>query len=238
MQICGYNKTTLLDYPEHVAATVFLGGCNFRCPFCHNGDLVQKPYLLPSISMEEVLAFLRKRSGILTGVCITGGEPSLSGELPELIMRIKELGLSVKLDTNGSRPDVLKQFIERDLLDYIAMDIKGDRENYGRIAGFPGSGNTKKASFDLSPIEASISLIQGCGIPYEFRTTVVQEFHSKASFEEISKWLHGSQSYFLQSYEESPNAIQKGFHGYKKEELLEFIRILEPHFGQVGIRGL
>lgn len=238
MQICGYNKTTLLDYPEHVAATIFLGGCNFRCPFCHNGDLVQNPHMLPSVSMEEILAFLKKRTSILTGVCITGGEPTLSGELPELIMRIKELGFSVKLDTNGSKPDVLEYLIERHLLDYIAMDIKGDRAHYGKIAGLTEFANSGEASFDLSPIEASVNLIQNCGLPYEFRTTVVREFHYKASFEQIGQWLHGSHSYFLQNYKESPNAIQKGFHGYKKEELLEFIQILAPHFGQTGIRGI
>lgn len=238
MQICGYNKTTLLDYPEHVAATVFLGGCNFRCPFCHNGDLVQDFHLLPSVSPEEVLSFLKKRAGILTGVCITGGEPSLSKELPEFLRCIKELGLSVKLDTNGSKPDVLEDLIKEHLLDYIAMDIKGDREHYGRIAGVTGFSDGKEASFDLSPIEASIKLIRSCGIAYEFRTTVVKEFHNAASFEQIGMWLHGSERYFLQNYEESPAVIQKGFHGYSKEELSEFIQILAPHFQQTGIRGI
>ena len=217
MQICGYNKTTLLDYPEHVAATVFLGGCNFRCPFCHNGDLVQNFHMLPSVSPKEIFSFLKKRTGILTGVCITGGEPSLSKELPEFIRCIKELGLSVKLDTNGSKPDVLEDLIKEHLLDYIAMDIKGDREHYGKIAGLTEFSGGKKASFDLSPIEASINLIQSCGIAYEFRTTVVKEFHNAASFERIGRWLHGSDRYFLQNYEESPAVIQKGFHGYSKE---------------------
>lgn len=242
MQICGFNKTTLLDYPEHVAATVFLGGCNFRCPFCHNGDLVLHPNTLPLIPMEEIRSFLKKRAHILTGVCITGGEPTLAKELPELIGVIRELGLCVKLDTNGSKPDVLEHLMEEHLLDYIAMDIKGDKEHYGMIAGFPDAcahrAECATSDFPLKLLEKSIGLIQSSGIPYEFRTTVVKEFHGRESFEEIGRWLHGSDNYFLQSYEESPHMIQKGFHGYKKEELLEFAKILAPHFHHVGIRGI
>ncbi|MBD5544673.1 MAG: anaerobic ribonucleoside-triphosphate reductase activating protein [Lachnospiraceae bacterium] len=238
MQICGYNKTTLLDYPEHVAATIFLGGCNFRCPFCHNGELVLHPDTLPSISIEELLSFFKKRTGILTGVCITGGEPALAKELPELIRRIKALGLSVKLDTNGSKPNVLEGLIKDCLLDYIAMDIKGDREQYGTIAGFPQTACSNISDFDIRPLEESIGLIRNSGIPYEFRTTVIKEFHCRESFEKIGQWLHGSDKYFLQNYEESPNVIQKGFHGYSKEELLEFRQILIPHFHLIDIRGI
>lgn len=235
MQICGLNKTTLLDYPEHVAATVFLAGCNFRCPFCHNGNLVLSPSTQPSIPVEEILSFLKKRSNILTGVCITGGEPTLSKELPVFIKSIKDLGFKVKLDTNGSRPEVLASLLKEQLLDYIAMDIKGDKAHYGMITGLFENGFP-----DLSSIETSITLIKSSGIPYEFRTTVIKEFHNKEAFEGIGHWLHGSQKYFLQNFENSPQMLvpDSDFHSYGKEELIEFSRLLAPHFAQVGIRGI
>ena len=135
MKIHGFNKTTLLDYPEHLAATIFTGGCNFRCPFCHNGGLVLDPDSQPAISEEEVLKFLQKRRGILQGVCITGGEPTLQPDLENFVRKIKEMGYLVKLDTNGSRPEVLKSLLEKGLLDYVAMDIKASEENYARAAG-------------------------------------------------------------------------------------------------------
>lgn len=238
MQICGLNKTTLLDYPEHVAATIFLGGCNFRCPFCHNGDLVLHPNMLPSISEEEINSFLKNRRHILTGVCITGGEPTIHKELPDFIRHIKKLDFLVKLDTNGSNPSVIQSLLAEKLLDYIAMDIKGDKEHYGIIAGFPQASHKTPLGFDLSPIQASIDLIVESNIAYEFRTTVIKEFHNVDSFKKIGEWLHGSDKYFLQNYQESPHMIQNGFHGYEKEQLSAFSQILSPHFHQVGIRGV
>jgi pyruvate formate lyase activating enzyme len=135
MQIHGFNKTTLLDYPRHLAATVFLGGCNMRCPFCHNSSLVLHPESVPVIPEEDILSYLLKRKNILEGVCITGGEPTLSSKLPDFIEKIRSLGLKVKLDTNGSRPDVLKKLVNDDLINYVAMDIKNSKEKYSLTTG-------------------------------------------------------------------------------------------------------
>lgn len=230
MQIHGLNKTTLLDYPEHVAATIFTGGCNFCCPFCHNGDLVLHPGLFPVIAEEEVMTFLKKRKGILSGVCITGGEPTLQPDLVQFIAGIKELGLLVKLDSNGYRPEVLRELLSKGLLDYVAMDIKNSREKYAATAGKP--------DFDISRIEESVELLKESGISYEFRTTVVKQLHEKADFEAIGDWLSGAKAYFLQAYRDNENVIQKGFSSYTKEELEAFVPILKRTIGRVELRGV
>ena len=230
MQIHGLNKTTLLDYPEHVAATIFTGGCNFCCPFCHNGDLVLHPGLFPVIAEEEVMTFLKKRKGILSGVCITGGEPALQPDLVQFIAGIKELGLLVKLDSNGYRPEVLRELLSKGLLDYVAMDIKNSREKYAATAGKP--------DFDISRIEESVELLKESGISYEFRTTVVKQLHEKADFEAIGDWLSGAKAYFLQAYRDNENVIQKGFSSYTKEELEAFVPILKRTIGRVELRGV
>lgn len=230
MQIHGLNKTTLLDYPEHVAATIFTGGCNFCCPFCHNGDLALHPGLFPVIAKEEVMAFLKKRKGILSGVCITGGEPTLQPDLVQFIAGIKDLGLLVKLDSNGYRPEVLRELLSEGLLDYVAMDIKNSREKYAVTAGKP--------DLDVSRIEESVELLKESGISYEFRTTVVKQLHEKADFEAISDWLSGAKAYFLQAYRDNENVIQKGFSSYTKEELEAFVPILERTIGRVKLRGV
>ena len=174
MQIFGFNKTTLLDFPEHVACTVFTGGCNFRCPFCQNGDLVLHGGSLPVLDEEEVFGVLRKRKGILTGVCVTGGEPTLQRDLDVFLSRVKELGYLVKLDSNGYRPEVLQSLRERGLVDYFAMDIKSSPENYARTAGVK--------ELDMGLIRESVDFIRSCGLDYEFRTTVVRELHSSGDF--------------------------------------------------------
>lgn len=199
MEIHGFQKLTLLDYPEHIAATVFTGGCNFRCPFCHNGDLVLRPQAAPLISEEEVQAVLRKRRGMLQGVCITGGEPTLQRDLREFILKVKELGFLIKLDTNGYRPEVLKSLLAEGLLDYVAMDVKAAPANYAAATGIPG--------IDVSPIQESVELLKACGIPYEFRTTVVKGIHSVDEFEEIGRLLAGSRAYYLQGFRESENLL-------------------------------
>ena len=230
MQIHGLNKTTLLEYPEHVAATIFTGGCNFCCPFCHNGDLVLHPGLFPVIAEEEVMTFLKKRKGILSGVCITGGEPTLQPDLVQFIAGIKELGLLAKLDSNGYRPEVLRELLSKGLLDYVAMDIKNSREKYAATAGKP--------DFDISRIEESVELLKESGISYEFRTTVVKQLHEKADFEAIGDWLSGAKAYFLQAYRDNENVIQKGFSSYTKEELEAFVPILKRTIGRVELRGV
>ena len=230
MQIFGFNKTTLLDFPEHVACTVFTGGCNFRCPFCQNGDLVLHGGSLPVLDEEEVFRVLRKRKGILTGVCVTGGEPTLQRDLDVFLSRVKELGYLVKLDSNGYRPEVLQSLCERGLVDYFAMDIKSSPENYARTAGVK--------ELDMGLIRESVDFIRSCGLDYEFRTTVVRELHSSGDFLSIGEWLKGCKDYFLQSYVESEGVICKEFSSYSKEELEEFVMLLKPYIDNVSLRGV
>ena len=196
MYISGLQKLTLLDYPEHLASILFLDGCNFRCPFCHNSELVlSENYEDDFYSEDEVLEFLKKRFGMLDGVCISGGEPTLHRDLPALVARIKELGYDVKLDTNGTNPDMLRRLLDNHLLDYIAMDIKAGRKNYAIAAGIfrntpligkSGSGFSRSL---LSRVQRSIDIIRNSGIDYEFRTTVVKGIHTEEDFEDIARWL-------------------------------------------------
>ncbi len=229
MKICGFQKTTLLDYPGHVAATVFLGLCNFRCPFCHNGELLTED-AEELFSMDQILSVLKKRASLLEGVCITGGEPTLSADLEQLIRRIKELGLSVKLDTNGYRPDVIRHLYEEQLLDYIAMDIKSSPENYAMVAGV--------SRINTDTISESIDLIRSSSIPYEFRTTAVKGLHTEEDFAEIGKWIAGAERYFIQNYVESGQVLSPGFSGFRKDELLTFADIVRPWVKEVSLRGV
>ena len=230
MNFCGINKTTLLDYPGHVAATLFTGGCNMRCPFCQNSGLVLAPQAQPEISEEEVLAFLQKRRGILEGICITGGEPTLQPDLESLICRVRKLGYLVKLDTNGYRPQVLKHLLEGGLLDYVAMDIKASRENYGVACGLP--------KVDLSLIEESVELLKASSIPYEFRTTVVKGIHKVEDFTAIGQWLQGCKAYYLQNYRDSGQVMAPGFASFEREQLEEMRRRAAESVPQAALRGV
>lgn len=230
MRIHGLNKTTLLDYPEHVAAAVFLGGCNFRCPFCQNGDLVIRPESQPVIDRAEVMGFLKKRKKILTGVCITGGEPTLTEELEDLIREIRELGYLVKLDTNGYRPEILHKLVEEKLLDYVAMDVKSSMERYAEAAGL--------AAADTGRIRESIGILMKSGIEYEFRTTVVRELHGEAELADIGREIAGAEKYFLQSYRDSGAVIEAGFHAYGREELERLAECVRPYVKTVKLRGV
>lgn len=229
MKLSGLQKTTLLDYPGHVAATIFLGGCNFRCPFCHNGDLILDSFE-SSCTEQEVLSFLNKRSSVLEGVCITGGEPTLHDGLEAFIRNIRSLGLLVKLDTNGYRPDILKELCEQGLISYVAMDIKSGKTNYAKTAGLN--------VLDLSRIEESVNFLLHCDIPYEFRTTVVKELHSEKDFKEIGPWLTGCPHYYLQSYKDSCHVLSSGFSACSRKELLKFADILSPFIKNVSLRGI
>lgn len=231
MKILGFQKTTLLDYPEHVAATVFTGGCNFRCPFCQNADIVYGK--LEEYAEEEILAFLQKRRRILDGVCITGGEPTLQPDLGQFIGKIREMGLKVKLDTNGYRPELLESFLKEGLVDYVAMDIKASREKYALAAGID------PMHFDLQRIENSVELLKQGEIPYEFRTTVVRGIHQIEEFEEIGQWLEGSSAYFLQSYNDG-GAILKGtgLSSFSREELLQMAALAGKYIQKVVLRGV
>ncbi len=230
MKICGLNKTTLLDYPGKVAATIFLGSCNFRCPFCHNSSLVLHPEAEHKISQEEVLSFLKKRSKILEGICITGGEPTLSADLEQFLTQIRKLGYSVKLDTNGSRPYVIKELVHKGLVDKIAMDIKACPENYGILTGLPYP--------DLDPIRESVNFLLEEPVDYEFRTTVVKELLTEHDFIEIGRWIAGAKAYYLQAYKDSPEVLQPGFSSYSLEELEHFRNILLQTIPLVEIRGI
>lgn len=230
MHFCGMNKTTLLDYPGHVAATLFTGGCNMRCPFCQNSGLVLAPWEQPEISEQEVLAFLRRRQGILEGVCITGGEPTLCPDLEDFIRRVREMGYLVKLDTNGYRPQILRHLLEENLLDYVAMDIKASRERYGIACGLP--------DVELQYIEESVELLKRSSIPYEFRTTVVKGIHRPEEFTAIGRWLQGCRAYYLQSFRDSEQVMQPGFAEFEHTELEEMRERAAQYIPQTALRGV
>lgn len=235
MRIVGLQKLTLLDYPGKVACTVFLGGCNFRCPFCHNGELLDAD-VEPIMESEELIEFLSKRKGILDGVCITGGEPTLQPDLSQLLAQIKALGLHIKLDTNGYRPDILRDLVEADLVDYVAMDVKNGPSNYGATVGIP--------QLKLDRIEESIRFLLSGLVDYELRTTVVQELHSENSIREMGQWLsvldpmRKPAKLFLQSFVDRETVLQQGLHAHQPETLEKFVEILTPYVGQIALRGV
>ncbi len=230
MKFSGFQKLTLLDYPEHTACTVFTYGCNFRCPFCHNALLVTQNECLEEYDSEEVLAYLKKRAGILDGICITGGEPTLADGLFDFMRKVKETGMNIKLDTNGSNPDILIAAIEDGLCDYVAMDIKNSKELYGKTAGCQ--------SLSIEPIEKSVSYLLSGKVDYEFRTTIVSELHSVESIENIAKWIQGAKRYFLQNFVDSGNLIENNLHAHKPETL-EAMRIsASKYIDFVGVRGI
>ncbi len=239
MFISGFHKTTLLDYPGCIAAAIFTGGCNFRCPFCHNSGLVQDPFKEGLVPEDEVLAFLDKRKKILKGVCITGGEPTLQPDLPDFIWKVRKMGYRVKLDTNGYRPEVLRELLESGLLDYAAMDIKNCPEKYGAAAGLIPPGNA--GGFELGKIEESIKLLLDGQIDYEFRTTVVKELHTVEDIAAIGAWVKGTPAYYLQKFEDSGHIIGEGYHEPDPEILQDMVQALSgiPELkGKVHLRGV
>ena len=240
MQIYGLMKTTLLDYPGKVASTIFLGGCNFRCPVCHNMDLVTGLDNIEPIPLEDIMKHLKTRAGVIDGVCITGGEPTLQPDLDRLIRSIKELGLLVKLDSNGSNADIIRRFIGENLIDYIAIDIKSSFSTYNNICGFDLLGYTDETAEDLiGNIRETVSmLISQNSTPYEFRTTVIREYHDLNVFEQIGEMLKGARAYYLQNYVCSDNVPDKSLHGYTKGELQSFADLLSGNIKEVGIRGI
>lgn len=233
MQIYGLNKLTLLDFPGHLACTLFTGGCNFRCPFCHNASLVLPSAHPPALSEQEFFHFLHKRQGVLEGVCITGGEPTLSPELPEFIVQIRRLGYFIKLDTNGSRPELLSLLLEKNLLDYVAMDIKNSRESYAKTCDVP--------ELDLDPIEESIKLLRHSQISYEFRTTVVRGLHTTEDFLSIGSWLSGDSSYYLQGFQDSGELLSdsgNSFSAFSLSEMEQFRCTVLPWLPNTKLRGI
>ncbi len=234
MNIAGLQKMTLLDYPGRVACTVFLQGCNFRCPFCHNGEILDGSQPA-GITRQELLAFLQKRQGILDGVCITGGEPTCQEDLKELLRDIKALGYPIKLDTNGYRPAVLKDIVDRGLVDYVAMDVKNSPERYAQTVGLP--------NMALSRVEESLRFLMSGPVDYELRTTVSEEYHRTQDIEAMANWLHALcpdkkiLRFFLQPFTDRDTVLQSGLHTVMPEKVRLFQRILEPYAENVEIRG-
>ncbi len=229
LNIQGLLKTTLLDYPGCVAATVFLAGCNMRCPFCHNMNIVTTDEA-GIYSDEDILRFLSKRSGILDGVCITGGEPTLYKELPSFMGLIKNLGFKIKLDTNGTNPVMLKELVTDGLADYVAMDIKSSLSLYEKACGIEG--------IKLAPIKESIDFLIGGSCDYEFRTTAVEEFLTPEAVLDIKRLLKGAKRYYLQGYIESEAVPDKSLHPVSKEKLLQYLQELSPYISHVELRGI
>ena len=233
MKIVGIQKLTLLDYPGKVACTVFLNGCNFRCPYCHNAELLGE--IEPVMTTDELLAFLRKRQGILDGVCITGGEPTLHPELPELMRSIRDLGYAVKLDTNGYRPEVLRALLREGLLDYVAMDLKNGPDAYAQTVGLK--------AVDLGKLRESIGLLLDSGVEFELRTTVVKPLHSSESLTSMADWLleatrgRGVPRLFVQPFVDRDTVAVGGLSAPSAAELEQFCRILAVCAGQVEVRG-
>ncbi len=229
MLIKGFQKLTLLDYPGKTACTVFTGGCNYRCPFCHNAGLVTK-LDTEIISESEVLSHLMKRQGILDGVAISGGEPLLQGDIEEFLQKIKELGYSIKLDTNGSFPDKLKSIIDKGLCDYVAMDIKNSKERYNETIGID--------NFDISLMEKSVEILKDSDVDFEFRTTVTKNFHTMEDIEKIGEWIKGTEKYYLQNFVDSGNLIDSNVEGVSKEEMQLMLERIKKYVPTAEIRGL
>lgn len=229
--ITGLQKLTLLDFPGKVACTLFTKGCNMRCPFCHNASLVvrsneQKPY-----DNGELLEFLKKRYGLLDGVAITGGEPTLWPGLYDFIAEVKKIGYEVKLDTNGTRPDVLKKIVNDGLVDYVAMDIKNCREKYGMTVGFD-------EGYDLSPIDESISFLMSGKVDFEFRTTVTREYHTAEDIVKIGEWIRGDEKYFLQQFKDSGDIIGEEISEYNKDEMQALLDRIRQFVPNAQLRGV
>lgn len=230
MRIQGLQRLTLLDFPERTACTVFTAGCNFRCPFCHNASLVVDIPKEAEISEDAFFEFLRKRQGVLDGVCISGGEPLLQPDIENFMRKIKEMGFAIKLDTNGSFPDKLKMLVEKGLVDYVAMDIKNCPEAYALTAGVE--------TLDIGSIENSVAYLKEGHVPYEFRTTVVKHYHSEDSFERIGQWLLGTEKYFLQNFVDSGDLIGKKTRGCSEEEMKAFLEVVKKYIPSAKLRGM
>lgn len=229
MKIHGLQKMTLLDYPGRVACTVFLGGCDFRCPFCHNAEILDAG--APAETDDgELLKFLEKRTGLLDGVVITGGEPLLRPDIDELIEKIHALGYPVKLDTNGNHPAMLKKLVGAGLIDYVAMDVKNGPSRYAETVGL--------ADFDMSAVRESIDFLLGGAVDYEFRTTVVKELHDEQSFAEIGKLIRGAKRYYLQCFTDRDTVLFAGLHAPEKETLERYAEIVGPYVKSVELRGI
>lgn len=229
MRIHGFQKLTLLDFPGFVACTVFTGGCNFRCPFCHNAPLV----LLEdeALAEDEVLSLLQKRRGLLDGVCISGGEPLLQPDIGDFMKKLRAMGYKIKLDTNGSFPQKLRALVEEGLVDMVAMDIKNSPEKYAETVGVPG--------FDVGPVKESAAFLMEGRVDFEFRTTVVKPLHEAEDFEKIGRWLPGAPKYYLQQFRDSGALLSaEGLGAYTEEEMQIFAEAAKPFIPHTYLRGM
>jgi pyruvate formate lyase activating enzyme len=235
MIIAGLQKTTLIDYPKKIACVVFLAGCNFRCPWCYSSELVLPLKIVeqPRLEEKEFFDFLRSRKGLLDGVVICGGEPTINKDLPQFIQKIKNLGYPIKLDTNGSNPEMLKGLINTNLIDYIAMDIKAGQKN-------PIYQNLMTEGVTLDKIKESVELLKSSGLDFEFRTTVVNTIHTADDFREIAKWIGGpSIKYYLQNFraEKTIDPEFEKVEPFKKDFLEEIVKEISPFFKDCQVRN-
>lgn len=231
MNIMGLQKLSLLDYPGKICCTVFTVGCNMRCPFCHNASLVLPEKTTgDGIPQDEVLTFLVKRKKVLDGVCISGGEPLLQKDIADFLVQIKALGYQIKLDTNGTFPQKLRDLVDEGLVDYVAMDIKNSPEKYSSTAGLE--------ALDIADVQESVQYLLKGPVDYEFRTTVVKPIHKEEDFIAIGAWLKGARRYFLQSFVDSGDLIGKNMTGYDKETMGHFRQLLLKNISFVELRGI
>lgn len=228
MDFVGVEKLSLVDFDHHMSAVLFSPGCNFACPFCHNSALVIAPEFNNPIPFDEILSFLKKRQGLLDAVVITGGEPTLMRDLKSKIIAIKEIGYKIKLDSNGSHPEVIKDLVEEGLIDYIAMDVKASFDTYPEIT------NSK---VNIDKIKESIEYIKSCGVDYEFRTTLVKEYHDLEDIKKMVEDIGPAKRMRLQLFVDNDNCIQGGLHEVPLEEAEEFVKILKSHIDDVALRG-
>ncbi len=230
MLIQGLQKLTLLDYPGETACTVFLAGCNLRCPFCHNASLVRPGAREGGVEEDAFFAFLEKRRGLLDGVCVTGGEPLLQPALPRLLRRIKALGYAVKLDTNGCFPAQLEALVAAGLVDFVAMDVKNSPARYAQTVGVP--------DFDLRPVQRSVAFLLSGAVDYEFRTTVVRELHTAGDLAALGRWIAGARRYFLQAFVDSGDLLRPGLTGLSGEEMAALLAAVRPFVPAAALRGV
>ena len=228
MLIQGLQKLTLLDFPGHVACTVFLGGCDFRCPFCHNSSLIAGGEAV--MDDKALLQFLKKRQGLLDGVAFTGGEPLMRRDLAPLLREIRALGFAVKMDTNGNHPDVLKALVGEGLIDYVAMDIKNSPEKYAETIGLE--------TFDTAAVAESLAFLKTGVVDYELRTTAVAEYHTDEDFRAMAKWIEGAKRYFIQCYTERDSVLCGGLTAPSTEDLNRWCEIVRPYVGEATVRGV
>lgn len=229
MELFGMEKLSLVDYDGFVSATVFTGSCNFRCGFCHNASLVVDYKNLQILPEEEVFEYLTKRKGVLEGLCITGGEPTLQKDLPLFAEKIKKIGYSVKVDTNGTNPEMVKTLWENKLADYFAMDIKNNKEDYAKIIGFD--------LYDTKNVQKTVDYFMENDVNYEFRTTLIKEYHKKENVEKIGKWIGGAKKYFMQKFKNGENCLTQSLNEVPTETAKEYLEIMKKYIPDSKLRG-